>query len=71
VRYSLELKEIIDIPTNKTRLIVGEVTFIEINDSLLEPDYGIDLVGADTLASTALDTYFKIIKYKKMAYAKP
>ncbi len=71
VRYSLELKEIIDITANETKLIVGEVTFIEINDSLLEPDYGIDLVEAGTLASTALDTYFKISKYKKIDYAKP
>lgn len=71
VRYSLALKEIVDITANETKLIVGEVTFIEIDDSLLETDYGINLVEADTLASTALDTYFKVIKYKKMAYAKP
>jgi len=71
VRYSLELKDIVDITANNTKLIIGEVNFIEIDDDLLEADNGLDLMGADTLTSTALDTYFKISKYKKMPYAKP
>lgn len=70
IRFALQLKEIIDIDSNKTRLIVGQVILIEFDDVLLESDGGIDLVQADTLASTALDTYFTISPHAKLPYAK-
>ena len=71
VRYALELKEIIDITSNNTKLIVGQVNLIELDDVLLQSDGGIDLVAAETLASTALDTYFNLSAYQKLPYAKP
>jgi len=71
VRYALELKEIIDIKSNNTKLIVGEVVLIEIQDSLRNSDGGINLDKAGTLASTALDTYFTITEHKQLPYAKP
>ena len=70
IRFALQLKEIIDIESNNTRLIVGQVILIEFDDALLESDGGIDLVQADTLASTALDTYFTITPHAKLPYAK-
>ena len=71
IRFALQLKEIIDIESNNTRLIVGQVILIEFDDTLRESDGGIDLVQADTLASTALDTYFTITPHSKLPYAKP
>jgi len=71
VRYGLELTETLDIKSNNTKLIVGEVIFISMDDQLRQADGGISLMTADTLASTALDTYFKIVDYKKLPYAKP
>jgi len=71
VRYSLELRDILDITANQTKLIIGEVVFIEFDDELLESDYGVDIAEAESLASTSLDTYFKISKFKKLPYAKP
>ena len=71
IRFALQLKEIIDIESNNTRLIVGQVILIEFADTLRESDGGIDLVQADTLASTALDTYFTITPHSKLPYAKP
>jgi len=71
VRYGLELKETINITSNNTQLIVGEVIFISMDDQLQQTDGGFSLMAADTLASTALDTYFKIVDYKKLPYAKP
>lgn len=70
VRFALELREIIDINANNTKLIVGEVSLIEIADGLRQPDGGIALEQAGSLASTALDTYFKISDYKQLDYAK-
>ena len=71
VSFALELKDIIDISCNNTKLIAGEVTLIRMDDGLLQADGGIDLAQADTLASTALDTYFRITQHKKLAYARP
>jgi len=71
IRYALQLKEILDITSNNTKLIVGEVTFIYLDDGLQETDGGINLEQADTLASTALDTYFRITRYRQLPYAKP
>jgi len=71
VRYALELQEIIDINSNNTKLIVGEVVFIELDDDLQESDGGIRLQQADTLASTALDTYFTINRHQQIPFAKP
>ncbi len=71
VRYALELREIIDIASNDTKLIVGEVIFIEVEEGMIQSDGGIALVQADTIASTALDTYFKLLEHKQLDYAKP
>ncbi|MEN8695216.1 MAG: flavin reductase family protein [Akkermansiaceae bacterium] len=70
VRYALELEDIIEIPANGTKLIVGKVTFIEIQDSALNEDGELDLVNAGSVASTALDTYFGLKTLAKLAYAK-
>ena len=56
---------------NNTKLIVGEVSLIEIDDGLRQPDGGIALERAGSLASTALDTYFTLNGHKQLDYAKP
>jgi len=71
VSFALELKDIIDTACNNTKLIVGEVAFIKIDDELCLPDGGLDLTRADSLASTALDTYYQLTEYRKLPYAKP
>ncbi|MDB9741659.1 flavin reductase [Akkermansiaceae bacterium] len=71
VRYALELREVMDIKVNDTKLIIGEVIYIETYDAFLLPDGGLDLVQAGSLGSTALDTYFDINQCGKFDYAKP
>lgn len=68
IRFALSLEEIIDIPSNGTKLIVGRVTFVEIPDESYSPDGTIKLTN--TLASTALDTYFSIREHARFPYAK-
>lgn len=70
VRYALELRELIDISSNNTKLIVGEVVVIDIEEQYLQADGGIDLPRAGSLASTALDTYFEGVLVGQYAYAK-
>ncbi|MDB4508120.1 flavin reductase family protein [Akkermansiaceae bacterium] len=71
IRYALELEEIIDIRANDTKLIVGKVVQIELPDGSLGEDGTLDLAGLDSVASTALDTYFSIQSLGRLPYAKP
>lgn len=71
IRYALQLEDIIDIPTNGTKLIIGSVQLIEILDHELTNSGGIDLVQAGSVASTALDTYFTLNDLAQLDYAKP
>lgn len=69
-RIGLELAELIDIASNGTKLIVGRVTLVQIDDAHLAEDGSIQLAGLDAVASTALDTYFGITPLVRLPYAK-
>ena len=69
-RIGLELAELIDIPSNGTKLIVGRVTIVQVEESRLHADGSIHLEGLDVVASTALDTYFGITPLVRLPYAK-
>ena len=69
-RIGLELEDIIHIPANGTKLIVGRVVLVQVADEALTDHGGIDLVGLECLASTALDTYFCITPLVRLPYAK-
>ncbi|MCH1509764.1 MAG: flavin reductase [Akkermansiaceae bacterium] len=71
IRYALSLEEIVDIPSNGTKLIVGRVRLVDIPDGSYSSDGSICLASQESLASTALDTYFRISKHKRLPYAKP
>lgn len=70
IRYALTLEEIIDIPSNGTKLIVGRVCLVDLPDDAYSADGSIALSTHQSLASTALDTYFSITEYSRLPYAK-
>ena len=70
-RIGLELEDIIPIPANGTQLIVGRVVLVQVAEKFLMAHGGIDLVGLECLASTALDTYFQLQPLARLAHAKP
>lgn len=70
-RLGMELVERIDIPLNGTTLILGKVVLVQIDDEFLAADGSVDLVGLETVASTALDTYFGLTPLGRFSYAKP
>jgi len=70
-RIGLELEDLIDIPANGTKLIVGRVVLVQVADDALAADGGIDLAGLECLASTALDTYFSLRPLARLSHAKP
>jgi hypothetical protein len=67
----MEFVERIDIPLNGTTLILGKVVLVQVEESALAADGSVDLVGLETVASTALDTYFGIYPLGRLSYAKP
>ena len=69
-RIGLELEEIVDVRANNTKLIVGRVTLVQIEDGRLQADGSVHLEGLDAVASTALDTYFGITTLVRLPYAK-
>ena len=64
---ALELVEIIPIPSNGTRLIVGRVLLVEMPDEAFSPDGSVDIASHGSMASTALDTYFTISEHSRIA----
>ena len=69
-RLALELEDLIDIPANGTKFIIGRVTHIQIPDEQLPADGSIDLTALGLVASTALDTYFNVTSLARLPYAK-
>jgi len=70
-RFALELQETIPITTNDTILIVGKVILVQLPEDHLAADGSVDLLGLESMASTALDTYFKLGEPTRLPYAKP
>ena len=71
ISLGMEFREEHLIQTNNTRLIVGEVKHILINESLIEDDGYIDTSMADTILVSGLDAYHRHDRIKRMAHARP
>jgi flavin reductase (DIM6/NTAB) family NADH-FMN oxidoreductase RutF len=70
LRFALELVDTMPITANGTVLIIGKVVLVQLPDPSLAEDGSIDLPALDSLASTALDTYFQLTKPTRLAYSK-
>jgi flavin reductase (DIM6/NTAB) family NADH-FMN oxidoreductase RutF len=70
IRYALTLADIIDIPLNGTKLVIGEFQLADIPDQSYCADGTISISEHDSLASTALDTYFTLTEHARLPYAK-
>lgn len=70
-RFALDLIETIPITANDTILIIGKVFLVQLPEEHLAEDGAIDLTAIGSLASTALDTYFKLTEPTRLSYAKP
>jgi len=71
VKMGLSLKDIIDIPINGTKLIVGQVEWVDLMEGALETDGSLGWESLGSLGSTALDTYFTVTEHARLAYARP
>lgn len=70
VKIAMKFEESISIPLNGTLLIIGSITQVEINDTLVREDGFVALCEADILISQGLDAYFVSKSIGRLPYAK-
>ena len=71
VQIGMKYLQSIKIEANGTILILGEVTDLHINDSIIEADGFVDLMKANTAVVNGLDTYAIPTKNKRLTYQRP
>ncbi len=70
IKMGIKLREDILISSNGTRLIVGEIQHILIDDEVIEADGQLDLERAHDVCVTGLNQYSSVSKWKKFDAAK-
>lgn len=71
IQIGLELADIIDIPLNGTKLIIGKILEVRLPETIIAPDGKLDLEAAQVVTASGLDTYHRTQLLARMAYAKP
>lgn len=71
VKIGLELRDCVDIAINNTKIVIGEVIFVIIDNALMEPDGYVDHIKAKTVTVAGLDSYFTTNALSRLTYAKP
>jgi len=70
IQIGLEMRELIDISINNTKMLIGEIVHVSMDDSILESDGYVDHLKAGTVTVTGLDSYFTTSHLGRLAYAK-
>jgi flavin reductase (DIM6/NTAB) family NADH-FMN oxidoreductase RutF len=70
IKLGMKLQETIEIEANGTRLIIGEVQEVFVNDELVETDGQINLEMAKDICVTGLNQYSTVKKLKELPYAR-
>jgi flavin reductase (DIM6/NTAB) family NADH-FMN oxidoreductase RutF len=70
IKFGLTLREDILIKENGTRLIIGEIQNIIIDEEIIEPDGQLDLERALDVCVTGLNQYSSVSKFKKFDIAR-
>lgn len=71
IQIGIQFKEKIEIKTNQTIMIIGEIVEVFIPNTALCDDGFIDLEKAKTITCSGLDSYHKTTKIGRLSYAKP
>lgn len=71
VQLGIAYKEKVDITTNNTVLIIGEIIQVYILNECLNEDGFVNLEKANTLTCSGLDSYHKTVQMDRLSYAKP
>jgi hypothetical protein len=71
IQFGLQFIREIYIPENDTRLMVGNITIVAVDENALEEDGNLNLENAQSVGSGGLETYYSLQRLSKFAYAKP
>ncbi len=71
VKIGLEFKEYLPFLLNKTKIVIGEIKHILIDDHLIGTDGFVDLNQANSVTSIGLDAYYTTNPLARLSYAKP
>lgn len=71
VKIGLEFKEYVPILMNNTKIVIGEIKHVAIDDSLVSNDGFVDLNKANSLTCAGLDAYYSTHFLGRLNYAKP
>lgn len=71
IKIGLEFRECIDIAINDTKIVIGEIIHILIDEQFIGKDGYVDHIKAKTIAVAGLDCYFTCDTLGRLSYAKP
>ena len=71
VKIGLEFKEYMPFLLNRTKIVIGEIKHIIIDEHLVSEDGFVDLAKAGSLTSAGLDAYYSTNELGRLSYAKP
>ena len=70
IRYALQLEEIIPIRQNNTFFVIGSITYVFLDEALLDKDGFINIDQANSLTSLGIDGYYRTEIISRLPYAK-
>ncbi|MCX5663683.1 MAG: flavin reductase, partial [Planctomycetota bacterium] len=71
VQIGMRFVQEIKIELNDTRLMIGQIDHVFINDGLVDSDGSLRLEDAQVACISGLDTYFQAQRIARFPYAKP
>ena len=71
IQLGLELREHQSLTINNTELVIGEITYINIKDDIVNEDGYVAIEQAESIAISSLDTYHNTELLSHLSYAKP
>ncbi|MDO8993163.1 MAG: flavin reductase [Daejeonella sp.] len=70
IKIGLELREIIDLSLNNTKILIGEIVQVLMDDGIVAGDGYVDHIKAGTVTVAGLDSYFTTQHLGRLAHAK-
>ena len=70
IKIGMELREIIDVSLNNTKILIGEIVHVLMDDGIVAGDGYVDHLKAGTVTVAGLDSYFTTEHLGRLDYAK-
>lgn len=71
IKLGMRLEDVIHIPANDTKLIIGKIVELHVDEAFIENDGHLALENMPVVGGVGLDTYVQTKKIERYSYAKP